>query len=228
MSAAVGGDCGVSRSRVLRAAWLTCAFFICVAAIGLASGLERTSWFAWVLMLPLFAAIRVLPPFPAFLAGFAWGLAYFLALCVGADATLVSHWPQGLALTLVPGLYAAAGAALTRRVGFSPLLLGLGWVGVEFLLAPLHFEQGIVAATLGNGLVVRTLGRLAGYVLVAFLVAYVNASIIEMLAGVYRLATADRRLPVRTGSAVRKLIPFEHDDCRMRWAHTAQPRAPPL
>jgi hypothetical protein len=57
---------------------------------------------------------------------------------------------------------------LTRQKGFSPLLLGLGWIAVELALQPLGLRYGLLAATQGSGLVVRTMGYLAGYVMVAF------------------------------------------------------------
>ncbi len=105
------------------------------------------AWLGWISLLPLFAAIRVLPPKFAALAGVWWGAALALghAWFAGAGGSSVI---LGIVRTVcVIGLYTGLGAALTRRIGFSPLVLAVGWIGVELALLPLGWRDGLLAAT---------------------------------------------------------------------------------
>lgn len=188
--------------------------------------LEEARWLGWITLLPLFLSIRVLVPLEAMVAGGLWGLLLAAFSAHGKDASLVPGFASYAMLTLVPALYAAAASRVTRRVGFHPLLLGLGWVGVELLLQPLTIRNGLLAATQGDGLAIRVIGHVGGYLCVAFLVAYVNASLLEMLSAV--VPVGSRRRPL---TSVRSFI--ETLSHRQRWVvlthscHQASPRGPP-
>jgi apolipoprotein N-acyltransferase len=183
-------------------------------------------WLGWITLLPVFQAIRTLTPLRAALGCGLWGASLF-AFCVGLFETAIPGTPGAFAaLTLVPAAYGFVGARVTRRVGFSPYLLALGWMGVELALDPVGLRHGLLAATQGNGLLLGAFGSFTGFVLVAFVVAYVNASLLSALHTVHR-AIAQSRMAVR-GSDVCKPLAFEeaffyliHLICR------AQPRAPP-
>jgi len=178
------------------------------------------------MLIPLLLAIRALAPWRAFVAGSFWGLCLYAFGCTAEVAPFSLGVGALLRLALVPGIYAWFGSTITRRKGFSPLMLGLGWVGVELALQPLGLHNGLLAGTQEFNIVIRTLGLLAGSVVVAFAVVYVNASILSMLAGAATVPGGSRRAPRSTGADVRSSIPvspaFFFEFLRNRHA-----RAPP-
>jgi apolipoprotein N-acyltransferase len=184
-------------------------------------------WLGWVTLLPLLLAIRVLPPWRALIAGSFWGGCFYLLSLLGGEAPFDSSLRSFALLTLIPGLYAGLGSVITRRVGFSPLLLGLGWVGVEFALQPLALHNGLLAGTQGDGLVVRVVGNLAGYALVAFLVAYVNAALLSVLGEVCIRVPSLRLAGGSSGSEVRRFYPFELPSNVLNFIRPSRPRGPP-
>jgi hypothetical protein len=118
--------------------------------MAVAIGSDEYSWFAWFGLLPLFLAIRVLSPAVAALAGMLWGGCFYLFLAVGVVTGLsVTSYSFAL-LAIVLMLYAYFGVILTRWVGFSPILLAMGWFLVEIALTPLGLNQGLLAGTQGT------------------------------------------------------------------------------
>lgn len=210
------------RSLGLGAALLASAGLMSIA---LTSG--EGHWLGWFTLIPLFLSIRVLTPLPAFLAGAFWGVCLSLFLLASGSVLFAPSVWSFMLLIAVPGVYACLGAHLTHRVGFSPLLLGLGWIAAELGLQPLGLRHGLLAATQGHGLVVQTLGYLAGYVVVAFIVAYVNASLLSILRDVCVPVGASRVSPGSYGSA-KRLFPVVLPARLFRLFHPSQARAPPL
>lgn len=184
-------------------------------------------WLGWVALLPLFFAIRVLSPLPALLSGSFWGISFFAASSIVGGSGVESSVGSFLLLLTIPGLYAGLCSRITRRVGFSPLMLGLGWVAVEFALSPLSLHHGLLAGTVGDGLLVRLVGNLAGYVLVAFIVAYVTASLLSVLTRVY-VAVATARMVATSGDSGAKTDAFELPIQLLRLISRSRPRAPPI
>lgn len=149
-----------------------------------AVGSPAHAWMGWLSLLPLFAAVRILRRLRASACGALWGGCVF-AFCVAAGSTAVSaSLATFILLTAIPAIYAFAASALTRWIGFSPFVLGVGWMGVELALAPLGLHNGLLSATQGDTVVMGYVGRALGYVLVAFLVAYVNAALVAVFARV--------------------------------------------
>ncbi len=211
----------LARTAGLGAALLFSAFLMAVAIHA-----PSYWWLGWVTLLPLFLAIRVLRPIPATLAGMFWGVSFF-AISAAGGQTAISPTLGTLALLgVIPGLYAGFGSYATRRVGFSPLLLGLGWVAVEFALHPLALQNGLLAGTQADGLFVRVIGNLAGYVLVAFLVAYVTASLLSVLDACVG-ATSLRFAPRSSATAV-KFFSHESQVRLLDFISPSRPRAPPV
>ncbi len=181
----------------------------------------------WILLLPLFAAIRMVSPLAALGAGALWGSSVCVFTYAAGSVPLVGTSGTFWLLSLVPGLYALFGSLLTRRVGFSPLLLGLGWVGVELALQPLGLRQGLLAATQGDGLLLQAVGYLAGYALIAFAVAYLNAALLTVLSRVCR-GGAGSAVIRGTGQAIERIFPREDLVLLFHFIRPAQARAPPV
>ncbi|UCE61324.1 MAG: hypothetical protein JSU63_06165 [Phycisphaerales bacterium] len=209
-------------SAALLISLVSSAFVMSVAIVS-----PGLAWLGWLSLLPLFVAIRVSLPRTAFLCGGLWG-ACLWAFSL-ADNSLASFaTPASFALlTTVPAIYAYLGAWLTRWIGYSPFVLGFGWMGVELAFAPVGLDRGLLGVLGGDGTVVSWIGNSFGYVLVAFLVALVNASLVSILSGV-RLATAsrdERSLPGNNGARLLPQTLF----CFSRFAlRPSQPRAPPF
>jgi len=127
---------------------------------------------------------------------------------------------------MAPGLFAGGSAALTRRLGYSPLLLGLGWTVVEFTLRPIGLSLGLLAADCTSSAVSSALANLLGFVLVAFAIAYVNATVFQVLAGPLVVGLTNGRSVPRASFLPR---PMERS-CRSRSRdirNVIRPRAPP-
>lgn len=146
-----------------------------------AVGSADYSWFAWFGLLPLFFAIRVLSPVVAALAGAFWGGCFYFFLVAGAvPGLLLTPHSFGL-LAIVLMLYAYFGGLLTRWIGFSPMLLALGWIVVELTLKPLGLRQGLLAGTQNADGFLHWINCLLGYTFVASLVVGVNAWLVLLI-----------------------------------------------
>lgn len=200
-----------------------------VSAYGMARAIESPEhwWLGWVALLPLFASIRVLSPIQALLAGGLWGLSLFVSAVAATNASIAPSATSLVLLCLVPALYTYLGARLTRQVGFSPYLLALGWVGVELALRPLGLRHGLLAATQGDGWIIRLFGSLAGYALVAFVVAYVNAVLLSVLSRV-PVSTAGQRFVRGPSPPLGRRFDLDGWHGLFHLIRPAQPRAPPV
>lgn len=149
-----------------------------------AVGSADCSWFVWFGLLPLFLAIRLLSPAVAALAGALWSGCLCLFLVAGAvpGLSLTAHSFALSAIVLM--LYAYFAVLLTRWIGFSPMLLALGWILVELTLKPLGLRQGLLAGTQSAAGFLHLISCLLGYVFVAFLVASANAWLVFLLSSV--------------------------------------------
>ncbi len=182
-------------------------------------------WLGWVTLLPLFFSIRVLPPVQSFAAGAVWGSTLFLSSLRYASDVPQTWFAFGM-LAVVPGAYAALASRVTQRRGFHPLLLGLGWVGVELALRPLAMHHGLLAHTQGDSLLVQTVGNLGGYILVAFVLALINAALLSALLEQTSEATGTRYVLVPPSPGW--VLPIlDRVRCIARALHRMQPRAPP-
>lgn len=151
----------------------------CVMAAAAESG--RYPWLGLVALLPLFRVIQVARPVWAMVGGAVFGLSVCAYGAVMAPRGLVLTPAMALLLVSVCSAYAYGGARLTRRIGFSPYLLGLAWMLVELALHPLGLRYGLLAGTQGDGILFPAVGRLFGYVFVAFVVAFANAWLLAIL-----------------------------------------------
>lgn len=207
---------------------LTLAAGLAASAYGMALSTSSPDLavLGWVTLLPLFQAIRALPPLEAALAGGFWGICLFGQALLLGGLSLRTDLTGFALLTAIPALYAGVGSALTRRIGFSPYLLALGWIGVEFAMHPLGLRHGLLAATQSDGYALRILGSFAGYVLVAFFVAYINATLLCVLSEVRKACGGSRYYRGGSGG-IRQLFTQVQVVPIRTFLRQAQPRGPP-
>lgn len=197
------------------------------ASAGLAVSTSRAPndvWLAWIMLIPLMLAIRTLSPIYAACAGLFWGVCLFVIISVTNGAAL-GFWALPL-VAMVPAAYAWLASRTTRRAGFCPLLLAIGWIGVEIAFGPLGLQNGLLAGAQEHALVGRTLGYLFGYVAVAFVVVYVNASILSMLAASTVVPGGSRSAPRSSRVRPKRSLP-DPFDVVIRFLQPAQARGPP-
>ncbi len=149
-----------------------------VLALALSGG--AFSWVGLLAVLPLLRAVQVLKPKGALVCGIIWGASLY-GFGVTQASPVVSPGLTALCLlSLIPGLYALGGALATRRWGFSPFSLAAGWIIVEFALRPLSLRAGLLTP-LQEHLLVGTLCRMFGYILLTFFVAFASAWLLAIL-----------------------------------------------
>lgn len=204
-----------------------------------AGGSPAHAWVAWLSLLPLFFAIRLLRPLWASACGAIWGASLF-AFCVACGwPTPIEVENPGFALsrgpgfapfvlmTSIPAVYLFLGAWLTRWIGFSPFVLGVGWMGVELALAPLGMHNGLLAGTQNETVLLDFIGRALGYVLVGFVVAYVNATLVVVLGRVY--LSVPRYVPtIASANSCQFLVAQTFGRLSAFAIQPSQPRAPPF
>ncbi len=221
------GRVGCAYPNLLKMTALVASLGVSAFSMAVALGSSDHWWVGWVALLPLFVSIRVLAPVKAMLAGAFWGLCLFVSLVTTADGALSPSLAALALLTAVPAIYTWLGARLTRRVGFSPYLLALGWMGVELALSLLGLRNGLLAATQGDGLIIHLVGNFTGCVLVAFLVAYISASVLEAISRV-RVPADGLRFAAGAPDSLQRLFPQESFSVLFHLIRPLQPRAPPM
>jgi apolipoprotein N-acyltransferase len=154
--------------------------------VGLGLATAEAPWLGWVALLPLLAGIRRLTPRMAILGGGVWGASLLvsatalLETAVLETAVSLSPLSAGLLVT-VPAIYAGVGSRLTRRIGFSPFVLAVGWIAVEFAMTPIGLRHGLLAGTQGQGALLSTVGAFLGHVFVSFMIAYASGVLLAAL-----------------------------------------------
>lgn len=211
-----------------RAALLIAALIVAGCLTAETVGVQRHPVLGWFALIPIFVAIRRLSRSAAAACGAIWGAALMgYLLLTGTPSAATGVWGAPL-LIAIPAAYAWVGAHATRQRGFNPLILGLGWAGVELAMYPLGLRHGLLATMHADNFVLLMAGQFGGYVLVAFLVAFVSAVVLSVVTDVARLP-ATRSAP-RLTSGVRPLaIATGHwfpIPCFL--VTPSHPRAPPL
>jgi apolipoprotein N-acyltransferase len=192
----------------------------------MANGPAGAAWLGWFSLVPLFLIIRLWHPVRAMLAGALWGLSLYLSLGL-TEASASDRLLGFLLLAAVPSLYACLGAWLTRWIGFNPFVLGVAWMGVELALGPVGVRLGLVAATQGEGTFLHWIGSALGYVLVAFVVAVVNASLVSVLSAA-RLAIPQLPSRISLPNCGTSTPPHRSLFIPLFFIRPSQPRAPPI
>jgi apolipoprotein N-acyltransferase len=169
--------------RAVKTVALAAALIVGAYATSVGGASEESSWLVWFSLVPLFLVIRLWRPRAAAFAGLLWGVSLYAFSFAHPASTVCSGVTTFLLLATIPAAYMYLGAWLTRRVGFNPFVLGVAWMGVELALGPAGLRIGLLAGPAGEGTLLEWLGRAFGYVLIAFLIAVVNASLVSVLSG---------------------------------------------
>jgi len=214
-------------SQLLAPAAFVASLVLSALLMAIAIGSQSHAWLGWLSLLPLMLAIRYLSPLRAMACGSVWGG----SLCVFAIFVIPTNVPATIGsfalLSTVPAIYALLGAALTRsRVGFSPLLLGMAWIGVEYALTPLSLRFGLLAGAFAKAGYAHVVAGLLGYGFVAFVVMFANGLLLSLL------IEARVRIPgplyVQVASDPEAwILSIVLLPCSLSGRETAQPRAPP-
>ena len=195
--------------------------------VSLAHRSHEYAWLGWLALLPLLAAVRTCRPVGAMFAGALWGVSLHV-FCVGGPGGGISEGFRSLALlTAAPAIYACLGSLLTRRIGFSPFVLGVSWMGVELAFEPLGIRNGLLAGTQGEATLIHWVGGALGYVLVAFLVVTVNASLISALSAA-RLGSPASFIATGPDASGTRLGPQTFSCFPLFAIPASQPRGPPI
>lgn len=176
-------------------------------------------------LFPLFVAIRVYRARIAALCAAAWGLLLFVQLARWGliDPTLLT----AVIFAAAPACHAAFGSWLTRFVGFSPLVLGVTWFGVEFSLFAAGLPRGLFSGAPEETAILGAISHGLGVFFVGFLAAYVSATLVRAIsvvtlpgapAGVF-VRSANHCLTI-VAAQVRR-VPTQTD------RHSIHTRAPP-
>lgn len=215
---------GFARAAVNTGRYLAMA---CGGVLVLSSaGGASQPWLVLIGLLPLFLSIRFDRPWVAFSSGITWGASASVGVLLAAEAPPSGGSAWFFLLTLAPGFYAYCGARITRLVGFSPFVLGVSWMLLELALTPIGSRHGLLPATQEGGFLMRILGCTFGYVLVAFVVAYVEALLVHALADLYRRVVLEART-WRTRKRPARIPPCIVQEIRSFVLALARPRAPP-
>jgi len=103
-------------------------------------------WVAWLSLPPLFLAIRALRPVRAMVVGFTWGQGFSLFASLRSQLLLTATPTMLIYPAFIAATCTLSDELLTARLGFQPVLLALGSVGVEVALGPIGLPRGLLAA----------------------------------------------------------------------------------
>ena len=200
--------------------------YLMATAIG-PHGYPFAGWFS---LFPLFVCISVLSAWQAGLAGALWGAGIYLFAVTGTLGAPHSGTAPGLEtfllLTAAPAAYTSLAAWLTRRIGFSPFVLGVGWLGVELVFSRLNLNIGLLGPAQPEGNVLYWLAHALGSIFVGFIIAYVNAACVNAAARIGIGQTQTR--PVACAPSSNRWLEPQTFSCLPRFTVRAlQPRAPP-
>ncbi len=178
------------------------AYLVVQASAGRAPALS-----AWCALIPIFVSILVLRPALAGLAGAFWGGAVFALGAWFANNGVRVGFPvsfsSAAALSLIPAAYSVLGSFLTRSIGFSPFVLGVGWLGVELALVLLN-GSGLFTQGYSQNAFLGWIAHTFGSVLVAFVVATTIATLVVTLN--HACAILRGRCPALIGVEVRRYL----------------------
>lgn len=161
--------------RIIRAFPMAALLLGGAYCVALASVFPSHRWLAWIGLIPLFVTVRLMTPFRAALWGAVWGAGLYLFFNQLTGQAMSHAILPAAALATIAAAYAGLGTVFTRRYGFSPLALALGWLAIELVTHPLGLTHCLVPGVAGDGPLTRLVSDIFGYAFVGFVVALVNA-----------------------------------------------------
>ncbi len=213
-------------TRTVKTSALIVSLLVGAYLMALAIGSPGHAWCSWFSLVPLFIVIRLCRPVCAMAGGALWGLLLYAFLIAQPDPACSLSISSLPLLAAIPAIYAFAGARLTRSIGFSPFVLGVAWMGVELAFQPLGLHNGLLGQAEGDTTLMHWIGGALGYVLVAFIVAYVNACLLSALSRV-RVAVPRPRPAAGSDTNGARLAPQTFSCFPLFAIPQLQPRAPP-
>jgi apolipoprotein N-acyltransferase len=152
--------------------------------VAVAVGVPRCPWIGWLGLFPILTAIRFLTPAKASISGIVWSLSYCLALYILGVTSFVRSYVSISAILVLPALYLSLGASVTRRFGFQPVFLALGWVILEYVFTFVGIRHGLLGLTTETVGGVHLVMQAFGYIFVAFLIVLINAELLSIICGI--------------------------------------------
>ena len=204
--------------------WLLLCVSLSALSLGAVGPHAESALPRMMALVPLFVAIKICRPWEAVACGLLWGAV------VAASSTFFGHpgaFEDFILLTVGPAGFVFLGSYLTRRVGFSPFVLAVAWmVWVLILSWASDHPRTWYAPSLEHG-VLHWASHVLGYVLVAFVAAYINALTIVALCSVCKRPGAST---FRSGARLRSSILEYLSVTISKVAHLTSciPRGPPL
>lgn len=221
-----GKGCVQGRSGTGRKTALILAVIVGAWLTALAMSSDAHAWLGWFALVPIFFMIRLWRPIHALLGGAIWGASLFAFSNGSLQEAPVSALARFLLLTVTPAIYTGSAAWLSRRIGFSPFVLGVGWMGVELALGQAGLRTGLLSLATGGGGVLHWLGEVLGWILVCFLFALLNAWVVVALHGV-QLSSGEQPRPISSADYIPLLFAQTFMGFPLYAVAASRPRAPP-
>ncbi len=196
----------------------------CLMAVAIAS--TEHAWLGWFALVPLFTAIRLWRPFRALLAGALWGASLYVSCVIQPHGVVPAGIGIPVLLTLAPALYACFGSWLTRRIGFNPFVLAVAWMAVELAFGAAGPHIGLLGGAAGTQVSLSWAGQAFGYVVAAFIVAFLGASLVHVF-GAPRPVLRGPSYSILTNGQRRRLSPQTFFYPSLCEVHPRRTRAPP-
>lgn len=185
------------------------------------------SWVGWVALFPLFISIRVRGPVGSLLCGGVWGVALYVFLVLGSGGAAAPGVISLALLTSVTALYACLAAWLTERIGFSPFVLGVGWMAVDLAVMPLGLARGWLTEAQADLSVLYVTANYLGYVFIALLAAYTAALLVALLDCV-PIPAVGRRVAAASANVRSTVFPQTFSCFPLLIIPPSRARAPPV
>lgn len=192
-------------------------------ATAYAASNARAAWLGFFAMIPLFAVVRILRPLPAAAFGALWGACFVVEL--GWTGVALKFYAAS-GLIGLSATFAGLGALLSMWIGFTPFVLGVGWMLTQAAMSNLAPKVPLLHSRIGDSTWLEMVGGSLGYGAIAFLVGYVNAVLVAAVATL-RLQCPRRSTVATSTNSIVDLSP-QIVGCFTPFAlQPSHPRAPP-
>jgi len=213
-------------NRVVEGQMLATALGLSALLTAVAITYPDCHWLAWFSLMPLFVAIRRLSSGWATWCGALWGGGIYLFASILPGGAIPNPDINAIALVAIPAAYAGLMALYSRRFGYSPLALALGWITISLCSASIEIGHAFDSLDYGHEPVIRLITSFLGSAFVAFVIAYTNALLLSVAGylnvgiGTYYAQRSDRNV-------LSRIIIAETNPERDPILHPSGCRAPP-